>query len=544
MRSSNHLNLDIKSGSKITSLETGNIPDTPLETIKQYLQELKDHQLEWAQLTPISERIKLLEEVLSNIDKYSDEWIQLDLAARKVPKGHWGEHESAPLGPIGSKLLVLDYLLTLKKLEQHGGNKPFAKARQDGDRVIVDSFPRSEEDEKRLPGVRAEIHLMEGTRVEDLPKLQAKNYKDPAYKGGVALVLGAGNVAHLTIRDLFHKLLEEKKVVIIKSNPVIEYMGPLLEKVLKPFIERGFIRIVVGGTKEGTLLVNHPLVDEIIMTGSDKTFEAIVYGGGPDGQKNKANDKRAINKPVAGELGSVSPVIVVPGNWADEDFEHYSELLLHMIIINSGYACLATRIVVLPKNWEGSKKLMSMLIDKMSKTPLAVKFYPGTNQTVQDAMACYPDAIKFGELGENSQPIIFANNLDPNKDEVAYTREFWMTFSAQVALEGDTKEEFLKNAVEFANKKLWGTLVATLFIDPKSQQELEESGAFKKAIDNLRYGNVTINTFPVITALAGNNSEGGYPGSTYNNIQSGNATVRNSLMLDKIEKTVFFAPFR
>lgn len=536
--------MNVSKGSSIASLETGKLPDTPNEVIDQYLKDLKSSQLEWAQEISVSEIIKMLEEVLVNIDKYREEWTRLDMIARHVPEGHWAAHESPILGPVCTEIMIKDYLLTLRKIEKHGGQEPFSKARQDQDRVVIESFPRSHEDEQFLPGVKAEIRLKKGTKIEDLPSLQAKAYKDKSFKGAVALVLGAGNVSHLTLRDLFHKLLEERKVVVIKNNPTLEFMGPLMNQVLEPFIKRGFIRIVIGGAKEGHILATHPLIDEIIMTGSDKTFENIVYGPGEEGLKNKAMDKRINNKPIEGELGSVSPVIVVPGDWKEEDFEHYAELLLQMIIINNGYACLATRVIILPKGWDGSQKLLDKLIDKMGKTQLALNYYPGTNQTVNEALSCYPDALKFGELTETMQPLVFVTGLDPKEDEIAFVREFWMTFCAQVYVEGKDKAEFLRNAVKFANDKLWGTLTAAIFIDEESEKELKDSGDFQKAIDDLHYGNVTINLWPVITSVAGNNSEGGYPGATYNNIQSGNGVVRNSLMLDKIEKTVFFGPFR
>ena len=65
-------------------------------------------------------------------------------------------------------------------------------------------------------------------------------------------------------------------------------------------------------------LVGHSLVDEVHVTGSDKTYEAIVFGPGEEGARRKAAGVRAVTKPVTAELGSVSPVIVVPGTWSRE----------------------------------------------------------------------------------------------------------------------------------------------------------------------------------------------------------------------------------
>ena len=44
------------------------------------------------------------------------------------------------------------------------------------------------------------------------------------------------------------------------------------------------------------------------LTGSDKTFEAVVFGPGPDGARRKATGTPLLGKPVTGELNNLSPV--------------------------------------------------------------------------------------------------------------------------------------------------------------------------------------------------------------------------------------------
>jgi hypothetical protein len=55
-------------------------------------------------------------------------------------------------------------------------------------------------------------------------------------------------------------------------------------------------------------------VDEIHLTGSDKTFKAIVFGSGVEGAERKAKKKPLIIKPVTGELSNITPIIIVPGS--------------------------------------------------------------------------------------------------------------------------------------------------------------------------------------------------------------------------------------
>ena len=48
-------------------------------------------------------------------------------------------------------------------------------------------------------------------------------------QGGVSLVLGAGNQASVISGDILFKLIHEDEVVIVKTNPVNEYVGKYLE---------------------------------------------------------------------------------------------------------------------------------------------------------------------------------------------------------------------------------------------------------------------------------------------------------------------------
>ena len=66
-----------------------------------------------------------------------------------------------------------------------------------------------------------------------------------------------------------------------------------------------------GGARAGQWLCDHPAVDEIHVTGSDKTFDAIVFGVGEEGRRRKAAGEPLRSTEVCGELGNVSPIIVV-----------------------------------------------------------------------------------------------------------------------------------------------------------------------------------------------------------------------------------------
>ena len=78
--------------------------------------------------------------------------------------------------------------------------------------------------------------------------------------------------------DLLYKLFVNNQVVLLKPNMVNAYLGPLIEESFQALIAPGYLRVVYGGAEEGSYLCQHPDIDEIHITGSDKTFDAILFG--------------------------------------------------------------------------------------------------------------------------------------------------------------------------------------------------------------------------------------------------------------------------
>src|SRR5207248_6944156 len=119
-------------------------------------------------------------------------------------------------------------------------------------------------------GITAEIWMEPGVTAAELPHTQAVVYQDKHHPGKVALVLGAGNVSSIGPMDILYKLFVEDQVVLLKTNPVNAYLGPLIEESFRALVEPGFLRVVYGGAEEGAYLCNHVGIDDIHITGSDK----------------------------------------------------------------------------------------------------------------------------------------------------------------------------------------------------------------------------------------------------------------------------------
>ena len=93
-----------------------------------------------------------------------------------------------------------------------------------------------------------------------------------------AVLIGAGNHINVVVLDILHKLLCDDEVVVVKMNPQNAFLGPFVHRALAPFFDSGFARLVYGDIDAGVYLCQHPLVDNIHLTGSVQTFNQITYG--------------------------------------------------------------------------------------------------------------------------------------------------------------------------------------------------------------------------------------------------------------------------
>jgi acyl-CoA reductase-like NAD-dependent aldehyde dehydrogenase len=179
----------------------------------------------------------------------------------------------------------------------------------------------------------------------DAARRQAGFYRQRDPEGGVSLILGAGNVSSIPPMDVLSKLFVEGFVALLKMNPVNEWAGPILERALAPLVDAGYLRIVYGGADVGQYLVEHPSVDDVHITGSDQTHDRIVWGPpGPARAQRQASGEPLLTKPISSELGNVSPVAIVPADYADGELAFMAANLATMITNNASFNCNAAKV--------------------------------------------------------------------------------------------------------------------------------------------------------------------------------------------------------
>lgn len=493
----------------------------------------------------IRERVAIIETLMENIAAIAERWV----AACCEAKGITMNSPTSVEEWVGGPFLVLHNLRLLRRslldIEAYEHPKiPGPVTVRPNGQVVAQVFPQTFYDRLFYSGITAEVWMEPSITLEELPKTQTLAYQHKARHGKVALVLGAGNVSCLGPTDFLYKLFVEDQVVVYKTNPVNAYLAPLIEEVFRTLIGRGFLGVVSGGAAEGAYLCQHPGIDEIHLTGSDKTFEAIVFGTGPAGAKRKAERKPLLTKRITGELGNVSPLIVVPGPWRSGDLTYHAKSLASMLVNNAGFNCLTTRVIIQHSTWSKRDELLERTRKLLSEIPPRRAYYLGAHERYQAFLTAHPEAEQFGPATDGKLPWTLIANVDPeSENEICFTTEAFCSIFAETPINAATVPEYIDRAVEFANEKLWGTLNATLIVHPASLKDPETVAAVERAIENLRYGTVAINQWAVVGYGLAAPTWGGFPGHDIYDVQSGIGVVHNTLMFSRPQKSVIRAPF-
>ncbi len=521
------------------------IEPTSQSKLDEALAILEDNKQEWAAFD-IDERIELLEQLREGAVEVAERWVKASMEAKGMTFGTAEEGEEWLAGPAAVIRNLSLLIVSLGDIGEQGAPQlpKAAYTRPDG-QVVAPVFPADGWDGLLFQGFTAEVWMQPGVTLDSLSENQAAFYREASPRGVLALVLGAGNVSSIGPMDALYKLFVEGQVVILKMNPVNEYLGPLIDEMFAPLRERGFFRVVYGGAAEGDYLCTHRLVEEIHITGSDKTHDAIVFGVGEEGARRKANRDPRNTKRLSSELGNVSPIIIVPGPWSQKDLDFHGVNLASSLCNNAGFNCVATRVVIQHEQWDQREGLLASFQKALTNAADRKPYYPGAEERQKVFVDQHPDADQFGSKGAGRVPWTLIHHLDPTQtDDLCFTSESWCGQTSEVALSAESVVEYIDRAVDFCNDSIWGTLSAGIFVHPKSMKDPAVAEAVERAIVNLRYGSIAVNHWPAINYGLVTPTWGAFPGHPTEDIRSGSGVVHNTYMFDRPQKSVLRGPFR
>ncbi len=520
-------------------------PPTPASTLDAVIQRVKEGSRGWVK-RGLPERIAVLEALRRAFAAIAEPSVRAACEAKGIdPDSPLAGEEwlAGPLVVLRNLRLLVD---ALKDIQRHGVPViPASRLRtlEDG-RLAARIYPKDALDGMLLPRNVGEVYFQPGVTAANLRQHQASFYREP-HAGRVCAVLGGGNVNSIPPADCLYKLFVEGTACVLKMNPVNAYLGPFLEQAFAPLSALGVFAVVYGGSDEGAALVSHPAVDEVHVTGSDRTHDALVWGPpGPEAEARRARDEPLLTKPFTSELGNISPVVVVPGPYSDGELRFQADNIAGMVANNASFNCNSAKLLVQPKGWGRRGQVLDGVQGSLGRAAVRRAYYPGAEQRWREFTQGRPHLRQVGTPGEGELPYALIADVDPAQaEDRVFRQEPWCTVLSETGLPGtDDPVAFLEQVVPFLNTQVWGTLNATLIVHPKTLADPAASAAVERAIRELRYGTVAVNTWPAAGYALVSLPWGGHPSSHRRDIQSGLGWVHNTSMLESIEKAVLRAP--
>ncbi|NJN64480.1 MAG: aldehyde dehydrogenase family protein [Acidobacteria bacterium] len=323
------------------------------------------------------------------------------------------------------------------------------------------------------------------------------------------------------------------------------FFGDALAHTVLPGVAVGYLAIVQGGAEEGAHLCQHGAIDAIHVTGAERTYDAIVFGTGAEGARRKAAREPQTSKTVTGELGSVSPVIIVPGPWSEADLRYQGLNIVSMLVNNAGFNCNAGRVIVQHASWPLREALLDATRRWFERSPTRRAYYPGAHERHARFLEQHPDAERIGEADAERLPWTLIPHLDPNApNEICFEEEAFCGLIAETALDAPSPAAFLERAVQFCNERLRGTLNVTVIVHPATMRDHTLRPLVDRMIAELRYGTVCINHWASLGYALCSTPWGAFPGHEPHDIQSGVGFVHNAFMVTGVQKTIVRTLFR
>ena len=526
-----------------TSLEMSAVAASAAPTARPSLDDavgaLAGRAREFARLAPAA-KAQLLRECVQGLYEVAPAWVADGARARgAAPAEEW---------LAGVIPTIRMFRLLARSLDQIAATaKPVlgrgVRRRSDG-RIEIALFPASAIDGVLYQRFTGHALMDEGVDEREARRRQAVFYARSDPDGGVALILGAGNVASIPPMDVATKMFIEGYVCILKLSPVNEWLGPHLERALAPLIGRGYLRIVQGGAEVGQYLTYHPGIDDVHITGSDRTHDLIVWGpAGPERDRRMAANEPLLKVPMSSELGNVSPVAIVPYTYTDAELWFQARNVVTMVVNNGSFNCNAAKMLITAKGWAQREKFLDLVAKGLASAPTRNAYYPGAVDRYTTLLAGKDDVARFGAPAAGKLQWAFVRGLEAeDRGEPLFRTEPFCGILSETAVASTDPVAFLDAATSFMNERLWGTLNAMLVIHPKLERDPVVAKALDQALVGLRYGTVGINHWPALGYVLGTLPWGGHPSATRHNIQSGLGWVHNTFMLDGIDKVVLRGP--
>ena len=475
--------------------------------------------------------ITMLEQTIENIKTISYYWATL-ASEKKGILNKSKEGEEWIGGPFASIYAIQYFIETISKKSE------LDRTKYDDIKKSYQVFPTKNIEKLLFPFLEGEIRFGKNLNFEQINEFRGFANRFKNNKPRITLILGAGNVSSIPVLDALFHMIAYKSVIYLKLNPVNDYLLPIFSQIFEPFISRGFMIISQGDMEASKYLTNHDGFHHTHLTGSNFTYENIVYGRTLNEKERLLKALTKVNKkPITTELGNVTPIIVHPGNWSRSEIRHQAKKIVTAKLNNSGFNCIAAQVIVLPQGWKYTQKLKDQIIFYLKKMGDTTSYYPGATENLNNLK----DTNNYEQINDISCSTPFLiTDLDLEKEYA--NKEVWSTALYFKEIHYASYEEYCKSAINYVNNELWGNLGVTVLL--KNHKKKTNKKILDTYVENLKYGTVAINEWSALGFVIPTLPWGGYPGNKDNDIQSGQGYVHNSLLFESPQKGIVYSKFR
>lgn len=462
----------------------------------------------WPKIS-LPDRLYYLESCRHNLRRIAPYWVEEDAALR----GHSPNSEAGAESWLTGPYPVARALRYLINGVGSGGRPkvPSRRLRIDG-RSVSRVFPNGFHEGLLFYDIQSHVWTIGN-------QLQGARYRRAREESsGPALVLGASNVSSILATDTLSKMFGENRSVVCKIPPRFATLEPIYRELFHPLIRDRHLQLVCGGPDVGQALLENSIFEAVHLTGSTHTYNKIL------------TENTVANRTFTAELGCVTPLIVVPGPWTQQELNYQARHIASMLVMNGGYNCVTPQILLLSTGWSHKNAFLRALRDELHRYRSRNDVFPGADERRAEFNREYPEGEQFGP-----RTLV---HLSSEEDTRLFHEECFCGLLGIVELEAPNEPAFMKSAAAFCNQRLWGDLSCMILVDDHTRRLHERSVA--NLLAALEYGTVCLNVYSGLAFVSGVTPWGSYLGRIPG---TGNGWVNNPYFFDQPEKTVVEGTF-
>lgn len=483
-------------------------------------------------------RAALARETALTVAAAADAWVEAALAVKAATGSAAARAEETATGPLATLRLLLVTARALGDIARDGLPRTARPPRilhaaaggaGPASFVGVDVLPEP----RLLDGITAQgqtatVRCVSPGGVEAFVRCWREEARERPRGGGVAAVLGAGNVTGLAAGDVIAQVFEHGRAALLKLHPLHAPLEPVLRAAFGPLVAADLVGIVCGGTDVARAAVAAPQVTHVHLTGGRAAFDAVVWGG-PGPRSEGATP--VLDKPITCELGNVTPWVVVPGRYTRQQLRYQADVVAASIANNTSFNCIATKCVVTCLSWNQRVDFLGHVARRLASLPPRPAWYPG-------AAAAW-EAVTGEPPIDGTLPWVFRTGVDPVREPRWLEREWFGPVAVEVPLAADSLDAFCGTAAAFVHA-LPGNLAAS--VTAPAGLPAHDEARVVALLEHLRCGVVARNTWSALAYSFASVPWGGFPGGTLAEPGSGIGRVHDPLLLPLVHDAIVTAP--